>query len=469
MDINKLLHLSELYTGKTPIKYQILPKSGSQRTYVRIFVDNRTIMGAYNSNVDENRAFIKLANVFKNNKLPVPDILFVDSSEQYYLITDHGNTSLFDYLNNRPQIDLSPDTYKLLEKALSYLVEFQLCGHLKNFYENCNTPKAFNQRSILWDFNYFKYNFLKLTNIEFNESLLEDDFDKFSKMVSNIPLQGFMYRDFQSRNILIDQGNLIFIDFQGGRKGPMQYDVISFLWQARANLSEKDRNNLLDYYLNILETKLPNKRAEFMADFNLVMILRLTQVLGTYGFRGLYERKSHFLASIYSGINQLMTYWQKSGFKNSFPELNRCIIQLDKFAETFAPKEAEYLVIQVCSFSFLNGSYPVDLSGHGGGYVFDCRALPNPGRLEEFKHLTGKDSPVINYLKGNKEVTDFINLCSKIILKHARVYKDRGFRVLNVSFGCTGGQHRSVYCAETISRLLTKKGYNVVLKHRELK
>lgn len=468
MNIDNLLHLTKAYTGEIDIKYQILPQSGSARKYVRIFLRNGTIMGVYNSDINENRAFFKISAVFKSNNLSVPDILSIDSSEQYYLVSDHGNVLLFDIINNRAQNDLTPESYKLVERSLHCLIEFQLCGLQQNFYENCNNPKSFDKRSVMWDLNYFKYNFLKPAKIDFDEWQLENDFEIFAKKITNIPLQGFMYRDFQSRNILIENNNPVFIDFQGGRKGPLQYDVISLLWQAKINLTENDRYNLLNSYLNVFETKFQYKREEFMADFDIVMLLRFLQVLGAYGFRGLYERKSHFLGSIYQGIKQLTEHWQKSDLKNNYLEINNCIFKLSKLAEILSPQKSERFVIKLSSFSFINGSYPIDLSAHGGGYVFDCRALPNPGRIDHLKHLTGKDHLVAEYLKNSKEVTEFVNSCFEIVLKHIKVFEERGFSCLNVSFGCTGGQHRSVFSAETVSRLLTQKGYTVVLSHREL-
>jgi len=469
MDVTKILELSKKKLKRAYKYCQMIPQSGSERIYIRLFYEDEKLIGVYNPNVKENRAFLKLSKIFLKAGLPVPKVFAIDLSEQYYIITDHGSKTLYDYIKNREETELSLELYNFYEQTVNYLIDFQLCGHQKNFYKNCNHPKKFDKCSVIWDLNYFKYDFLKLTGVQFDEYLLEKDFNRLAGKIAVIPLQGFMYRDFQSRNIMIDNEKPVFIDFQGGRKGPLQYDIISLLWQARAKLSHNDRNNLLEHYLKLLETKLPKSRELFMLDFNMVLILRLIQVLGAYGFRGLVERKSIFLTNVYYGSLQLSQFWDEFNFDREYPELGRCIKQIGDMAELFAPKSNCELIVNITSFSFLRGGYPVNNSGHGGGHVFDCRGLPNPGRCDDLKQLTGLDTEVIKFFSKEDTVDDFINSCYKIIFEHAKKYVEIGYNNLYVSFGYTGGKHRSVYCASIINKMLNEAGIKTTITHREQK
>ena len=467
MDIQILYNLCEQHFGQLPIKFEKIPQSGSDRQYIRLCLASGNVIGVYNPNVAENLAFINLAKAFKEKLLPVPEIYSLDSTQQYYLCSDHGNILLFNIIEKDENGNLTKEIFEYFSKSLQYLVGFQMCGKQPDFVSLCNDPKQFDRQSITWDLNYFKYNFLKLSGIVFNEYALENEFENLTTLVNEIPLQGFMYRDFQSRNILIDKGTPIFIDFQGGRRGPLQYDVVSLLWQARANLSATDKQQLINIYLNELEKLVPNSSELFLKDFNIVVLLRLLQVLGAYGFRGLFERKSHFLKSIPYAITQLKDHWKQNFESTKYPELNNIICQLAEIQFLKQSASSNNLIIHVSSFSFLNGSYPVDLTGHGGGYVFDCRGLPNPGRLEGYKQFTGRDQKVIDYLRLFDEVQEFIDSVYAIIEKHAKGYILKNYGVLNVFFGCTGGQQRSIYCAERINKRLNENGYKTNLWHRE--
>ncbi len=467
MNDNILYHLCLEKFGEIPAKSEKLPQSGSDRQYIRLFLRGKTVLGVCNPNVSENRAFINLSATFRKQGLAVPEVHCSDESGQYYLCSDHGDTTLFHLLQNPVNDGSNADVINYFSLAIKQLVGFQLSYLNDNkLFDYCNEPRQFHQRSVMWDLNYFKYNFLKLTGVSFDENALQDEFEKIAGHVSSIALQGFMYRDFQSRNIMVEQQNLVFIDFQGGRRGPLQYDVVSLLWQARANLSTEARKSLIEIYLQELETKLPGKRQVFLNDFEIVLLLRLIQVLGAYGFRGLYEKKVHFIKSIPMAIKQLSECFSTSNLADEYPELNHCVKQLINTQQN-NHAQISGLTIHVCSFSFLNGSYPNDMSGHGGGYVFDCRGLPNPGRLEGYKHFTGKDKKVADYLKLYDEVEIFLESVYKIIEKHATTYENKGFSTLNVSFGCTGGQHRSVYCAEEMNKRLMFNGFNTTLWHRE--
>jgi aminoglycoside/choline kinase family phosphotransferase len=453
--------------GETPLKSEKLPQSGSDRQYFRLYLHEKTVLGVYNPNESENQAFISLSNAFRKQGLSVPEVYGSDKTGQYYLCSDHGNTTLFSLLQKTGYDEEDSAIFDFFAMAVKQLVGFQLSYQSEpKLFEFCNEPRQFHQRSVMWDLNYFKYNFLKLNGIVFDENALEDEFERIATRVGNIELQGFMYRDFQSRNIMVDQQGLVFIDFQGGRRGPLQYDVVSLLWQARANLSAENRKALIDIYLQELEKRLQGKARAFLHDFDIVLLLRLLQVLGAYGFRGLYERKVHFIKSIPMAIRQLSEHFSAADFGGHYPELNKCIQQLATFRQN-SQTPIPGLTINICSFSFLNGSYPVDLTGHGGGHVFDCRGLPNPGRLDGYKHLTGKDKKVTDYLKLYDEVETFLESVYNIIERHANYYENKGFTTLNISFGCTGGQHRSVYCAEEINKRLMFNGFNTKLWHRE--
>ena len=370
MDKNILNQLCLTHFGEQPQRFEKLPQSGSNRIYIRLHLTSKTIIGVFNPDIDENSAFINLAKQFEEKQLPVPQIVAIDESNQYYLCSDHGNRTLFDILNKREKQELGPDLLSLFKQSLQHLIDFQLSPEKDEFYDCCNNPSQFDERTIIWDLNYFKYNFLKYKQIQFNEFALEDDFERLAKKVANLPLQGFMYRDFQSRNIMIEGENPTYIDFQGGRKGPLQYDVISFLWQARANLTSADKELLLNFYLEKLEEKCPNSKEIFMQDFGSVQMLRLLQVLGAYGYRGLFERKNHFIKSIPQAIEQTKECWTNNNFEAEYPELNRCIEQLS-YKKTPTSNESKEIIINITSFSFLNGGYPTDESGHGGGYIFD--------------------------------------------------------------------------------------------------
>lgn len=443
-----------------------MKQSGSERRYYRLYTDDKTVIGVFNKNIAENRVFFNLQTAFSKLALPVPTIYGIDPTEQYYICSDNGKKTLFDIISKDSNGNLDAQTYAHFEEAIKYLTLFQTSYKTTpQIFDLCSQPIQFDLRAIMWDLNYFKYNFLKIRHIPYNENALEDDFDKLANRIASIKLQGFMYRDFQSRNIMIDAQRPVFIDFQGGRRGPLQYDLVSFLWQAGARLSEHDKEQLTRAYINCIQQIVPNIENEFLKDLDAVILLRLMQVLGAYGFRGIIERKMHFLKSMPLGIKQLVSLWKNTEFKNDYPELNRCIEKMT--ADIPQQPNNEYLTIDICSFSYINGGYPADISGHGGGYVFDCRSLPNPGRLEEYKQLTGKDIEVIKYLKQLDEVDNFIKLTYKIVEHHAQDYQNKNLSSLSVAYGCTGGQHRSVYCAEELAKRLTNNGFNVKLWHRE--
>lgn len=329
----------------------------------------------------------------------------------------------------------------------------------------CYPLAEFNRRSILWDLNYFKYCFLKTTGLEFQENLLEDDFEHMADALLQIQPQVFMYRDFQSRNVMLREGKPYFIDFQGGRKGPFYYDVASFLWQAKANYPDSLRQELIDEYLDALQPYHTIGKEQFLATLRHFVLFRTLQVLGAYGFRGYFEKKAHFIQSVPYAIENL-----RQLLETDFPEypylclVLRKLTELPQFASVHNRRK---LTVRVMSFSYKKG-IPEDPSGNGGGYVFDCRAVHNPGKYEQYKQLTGRDKPVIDFLEQDGEILRFLEHVDALVDAHVQRFLERGFTNLSICFGCTGGQHRSVYSAEHVARHLNEKfDVRIQLIHRE--
>lgn len=445
-----------------------LPISGSNRIYFRVsFLDNndqKTIIASYNDDVNENIAYNSFSAHFSSLGLNVPTIYARDNSYCYFLIQDLGTQTLFDLL----QLDREKalDLYK---KAISDLVKFQVEG-IKNLDLDVAYPvKSFNRRSIMWDLNYFKYYFVKPHNIQFNENALEDDFELFADTLLKSDCSFFNYRDFQSRNIMILDNNLWYIDFQGGRKGPLQYDLISLLNQVKANLSDDSKKVLYNHYINELEKTLPGKKYEFELYYSDFEYFRLMQVMGAYGFRGKVQRKAHFLQSIAPAIESLKALMEKTPIADKLTELKQIFDQIISINDYQIPTSKPGLTINVNSFSFKKKGIPLDTTGNGGGHVFDCRSLPNPGRIPELRDYTGLDKPIITYLESKIEMMDFIKNSKLIINQSVNNYLERKFDNLQINFGCTGGRHRSVYSASTIGKYLkeTYPNANVVINHNE--
>lgn len=466
--------LFEAYFGKKPDSIVPLPESGSARKYFRLTTENKSYIGTYHAVTQENQAFVSFARHFFKKGLAVPQVLAVSDDYSAYLQTDLGDTSLFklvqDALNQGDFHPLLIDYYK---DALNNLLKFQFIGHRDLDYSLAFPTSHFDEKAIRDDLNYFKYYFLKLhPEIVYNEAALEHDFELLTKFIAQAPSDYFMYRDFQSRNIMIHDGKPHFIDFQGGRKGPLQYDVVSLLFQVKAQIPEKVKEELLEFYLQRLETYADVKAVNFRHYYPAFVYLRLMQVLGAYGYRGLIQKKRHFIESIPFALNSLNNLSSQYDIPLSLPVLKGVFLQLGKLKTTYPipeKKSFESFTLNVNSFSYKKGGIPEDLSGNGGGFVFDCRPLPNPGREARYKMLTGRDKDVISYLEKHQEVDAFLDHVKAILTQSIDNYSARGFKHLMINFGCTGGQHRSVYCAELISRWLRKKYPALIIncQHRE--
>jgi aminoglycoside/choline kinase family phosphotransferase len=441
-----------------------LPKSGGDRIYFRIITNEKSYIATFNENIKENIAFLNFSRDLKKIDAPVPEIYTIDSGQEMYIQEDFGTSSLLNKLEENGLNDYVFDLFKKSLKALSLL---QIKGDKKIDYDYCITSKEFGKQAILSDLLYFKYYFLDPLKIAYDKEKLIDDFEALSTYLDHVKNKHFMFRDFQSRNIFIKDDEVHFIDYQGGMKGALQYDVASLLWQAKANLPDDWKNSLLDYYMDCVDEILesPLDRGRFVSQYNGYVLIRLLQVLGAYGFRGLFERKAHFLISIPLALNNLKWFLENKETGIALPEFER-ILQLivqDEIVDKFRPIQANDstpLVIKINSFSYLKSGYPKDESDNGGGFVFDCRGLLNPGRIEEYKRINGRDKPVIDFLEQQTKMPDFLNSVYNLVDIAVEDYIRRGFSSLMINFGCTGGQHRSVYAADALTRHLRNK-FNV--------
>ena len=443
---------------------------GSGRTIIRLTGERASAIGILYDVREENIAFLEFSRHFRKHGLPVPEIYADDLNHGAYLEEDLGDTSLFEFLSkHRTGETIAPQVIEAYRRVIATLPRFQIEAARDLNYKVCYPRGSFDRQSIAWDLNYFKYYFLRLAGIPFSEQAMEDDFSRLTKFLLSASRDFFLYRDFQSRNIMLREGQPFFLDYQGGRKGALQYDVASLLYDAKADLPPDLRQQLLDHYLDALSAFSDIKRDAFMQHYYAYVYIRIMQALGAYGFRGFYERKVHFLQSVPYALKNLRWLQHNVTLPIALPAL------LDAFHSMLASEklqrlasDADNLVVRISSFSFHRG-LPKDDSGNGGGFIFDGRSLPNPGREERFKTLTGKDAPVIDYLNQQESVHQYLASVMSLVDASVDNYQSRGFKHLMVSFGCTGGQHRSVYLAEQLAKHLRgRSGVEVVVQHREL-
>ncbi len=443
---------------------------GSGRVIVRLAGAGRDAIGILYSVREENVAFLEFSRHFRRHGLPVPEIYAEDLSQGAYLEEDLGDTTLFEFLSaNRSGDTIAPHVVEAYRKVIAVLPRFQVEAGRDLNYRVCYPRASFDRQSISWDLNYFKYYFLRLAGIPFNEQALEVDFTRLTKFLLGADHDYFLYRDFQSRNIMLRDGQPWFLDYQGGRKGALQYDIASLLYDGKADLPPALRQQLLDHYLDCLGGFISLKRDAFMEHYYAFVYVRILQALGAYGFRGFYERKAHFLQSVPYALKNLRWLAEHVKLPIALPALLDALERMsssEKLQQTAPP--AAGLVVHIFSFSF-HHSMPVDESGNGGGFVFDARSLPNPGREEQFRSLTGRDAAVIDYLNSRPSVHEFLSHATSLVDASVNTYRQRGFSSLMVSFGCTGGQHRSVYLAEQLAKHLRgTAGVEVVLRHTQL-
>ena len=460
-----LKHFGENVDAVSPLK-----GGGSDRKLFRLRNAQRSVIGVTNADRQENIAFLEFSRHFRQLGLPVPEIYVDKIDAGIYLEEDLDDTTLFQLLTEtRSREGFSQKLIDLYTQVVRILPQFQIIAGRTLDYRLCYPRGSFDRQSMRWDLNYFKYYFLKLAQIPFNEQTLEDDFDRFTEYLLAADRDFFLYRDFQSRNIMIKNGAPYFIDYQGGRKGALQYDVASLLFDAKADLPFEVREELLNRYLEAAAPLTKIDRAEFVKYYYGYVYIRIMQALGAYGFRGFYERKSHFLQSVPYAIRNLEMLLRSVELPVELPALMEVFKRLVRSSVLRQFGEAELkLSVRLQSFSYRHGM-PGDEKGHGGGFVFDCRALPNPGKFEEFATLTGKDLEVIAFLEKEPAVQNFLQHIYALIDDAVENYQSRNFTNLMVAFGCTGGQHRSVYCAGMLAKHLREKFSNVIVevRHRE--
>src|SRR5579864_3170805 len=490
MDVLQQLFEQRFHSPVTRVQPLQGQLSGSGRRIVRLSGENASAIGILYDVREENIAFLEFSRHFRRHGLPVPEIYAEDLNHGAYLEEDLGDTTLFDFLaDNRDGANVAPAVVEIYRKALSVLPRFQVEAGRDLNYKVCYPRGSFDRQSIAWDLNYFKYYFLRLAGIAFSEQALENDFSRLTKFLLTAPRDYFLYRDYQSRNVMLLNGGPFFLDYQGGRKGALHYDIASLLYDAKADLPPALREKLLTHYTDALRGMIGLERDAFMHHYYAFVYARIMQALGAYGFRGFYERKPHFLQSVPYAIKNLRWLLQNATLPIALPALTNAfqgivdsqklltmVAEGDRRGRSPAPDKppqpvpaTDKLIARIFSFSFHRGGPPKDETGHGGGFVFDARSLPNPGREERFKMLTGKDASVIDYLRQHKSVDEYLKNAEALVDASISNYQSRGFKSLTASFGCTGGQHRSVYLAEQLAKhLRAKDGVEVVLRHIEL-
>ena len=468
--VEEIGKLFSAYKDVEATRIEKLPQSGSDRDYYRIYCNTETYIATFNLHIKENETFLYFTNQFLKAGLPVPKIFCANNEKTIYIQEDLGTSSLLQLLEEHGK---NQYTYNLFKQSLKQLARIQIKGDGQINYDHCLTAKEFGKQAILNDLLYFKYYFLDTLKLPYDKQAILDDFETFSQYLSEAAYKYFMFRDFQSRNIMVENNEVRFIDYQGGMKGALQYDVASLLWQAKANLSEEWKRNLLDDYMTEVELILDKKleKEAFINRYYGFVLIRLLQVLGAYGFRGLFERKAHFVSSIPQALRNLKFFMGNYPIDFPMPELDKVLNVLvhddiiHRF-ETVRATAATPLVVNVCSFSY-KIELPVDDTENGGGFLFDCRGILNPGRIEKYKQQTGRDKEVKDYLEQKTKMPEFLNSVIAIVDISVEDYINRGFESLMIGFGCTGGQHRSVYAADALARHLKNKfGVTINLSHK---
>ena len=484
--MEQLKQLFAAWAGEPCAECLAIGAGGSSRRYYRLIGATHRCVGAIANNIPENRAFFAYSRHFRSRGIPVPELYAVAPDECHYLQQDLGDQTLYGLLYEKKQKGGGFDRQMLdlYRQALTDLAAIQQAGADADF--SVAYPRAaFDRRSMLWDLYYFKYHFLKLLDIPFDEEPLENDFETLVTYLLSADCGYFLYRDFNPRNIMLNPDGcpvggpsgppLYYIDYQGGRRGAAQYDVASLLYSAKSDLPDTIRLELLRHYLDVRAIN-GQARSEWLDHFWAYLLLRILQTLGAYGYRGIFQRKDYFIQSIPLALNNLRNLVDAHpDILADLPQLRQIVRSVElgvgRCGATITPNsslQTPNLTVTVQSFSFKQG-LPEDNSGNGGGHIFDCRALPNPGRYPEYKPYTGLDRPVIDFLRQQPAVQTFLDHALAIVSQSVDKYLERHFTHLSVAFGCTGGQHRSVYCAEQLAAALRANYHNinVVIYHRE--
>lgn len=460
-NISILEQLFEEHFEQKPESITTLPVSGSDRRYYRIISGELSVIGTFNSNVAENNSYFYFTELFRKHEINVPEVYKIGKERRYYLQQDLGSTSLFDMLMSEGHTDSVKEYF---QKAVEQLVKVQWLAGRECNYNQCFASTQFDEKAIMADLMYFKYYFADLQKVPYDKNALMDEMESLSRDLGRIQPQSLMYRDFQSRNIMVHEGKVFFIDYQGAMQGPPQYDLASLLWQAKAKLPQAWKEDMLNKYVAAME-ELKISRVEeiyFRKGYLQFVLLRMLQVLGAYGFRGLLENKPHFRTSIGPALKNLNSFLNDNTQIPAYSELRTLLEKLTSVAmqDLYSVPEAEEdvkLKVNINSFSYKKNGIPKDKTMHGGGFVFDCRGVKNPGRYKDYKHLSGLDETVKQFLERETRMSEFIRHAESIVSLNIEDYMSRGFEHLSINFGCTGGQHRSVYCAEHMAVFISSK------------
>jgi aminoglycoside/choline kinase family phosphotransferase len=467
-DVDRLKRLFSDFFGEKVEDIKQLPLSGSDRVYYRLSSPNKVAMGAFNGDVAENEAFFSFTATFSSLQINVPEIYAVAPDRKHYLLSDLGDETLCARIEKQ-QKSKTKSSLCLVKESLPVLIKMQVEGAKQIDFTKCYPRSSFDKQSVMWDLNYFKYCFLKISNLPFSEQGLEDDFITLSDYLLTVPGEFFMHRDFQTRNIMVKDNAPWIIDYQGGRRGPLPYDLASILFSPKTRLNNLQREVLLEYYLTHLQLFFPVQKEEFIKQYYAFVLIRILQALGAYGYRGLIQGKPNFKVSIPTAISNVNSLFEENKIPIELVEIRRIFSELQtaNLFSQFIP-EKDLLTVRITSFSYKNG-IPADPSENGGGFVFDCRGLPNPGRFQEYRHLTGLDNEVISYLENYQQVKDFQDNVRNMVEISVKEYIERGFSHLCVNFGCTGGQHRSVYNAQKFNQWIGNNfPVKTVLIHTEI-
>lgn len=440
--------LFEQWAGEACKNKIQITANGSNRLYYRLEGETKQCIGAFNANVRENQAFFHFAEQLKQHQINVPEIYAISDDQTTYLQQDLGNVTIYTYLSSRKTsgIDVTQPTIKLYQQAIDQLVLLQNTCNDIDFSKAYPRPD-FDHQAIQWDLNYFKYYFLRLFHIPYDEQALEDDFQTFIAYLLDGDTSYFVHRDYQSRNIMICDEKLYIIDFQGARRGAAEYDLASLLYSSKSDLPDHIRQQLLDYYIQKRfgsETDKCSNTNKFYA----YVLARMMQAMGAYGYRGIIEKKEHFVKSIPFAVRNLRKIIETVKLPIEIPHLEGVWKAISDMAD-YSNNE-DKLLVSVFSFSYRSG-IPFDKSGNGGGYVFDCRALPNPGLYDEYRLLNGRDKEVIDFFVQHPETEEYLSAVRSIVGQSVKSYIEKKYTRLMINFGCTGGRHRSVYCAEQIA------------------
>ncbi len=454
------------------IVLESLRQAGSNRQYFRFAHHDKTYVLTYNPhNKPENNAFVEFTRHFSAKGLHVPSIVYVDEALGFYVQTDLGDDSLYDHIQRE---GFSESVLGLFKKTCDSLARFQVKGGADLDYSNCIATRSFDKQAIYSDLLYFLYYFVRALDLPYDKNLLLNDFEMLSNYLMQEENQFFMHRDCQSRNVMVRDGETYFIDYQGGMQGALQYDIASLLWQARAQMPYAWREELVGYYFDQVNLQLEGRlrREDFMDNYDGFVLIRMLQTLGAYGFRGLFERKPHFLASIPYALKNLKWFLENKQIPLRLPALQKVLQAIvseeimTRFEPVLAGVDAK-LVVHINSFSYKK-EIPQDEHGNGGGYVFDCRGILNPGRIEQYKTQTGRDKEVQEFLMHKTSMPSFLQHVFGLVDISVEDYLKRDFAGLTVSFGCTGGQHRSVFAADRLaSHLAEKYKVKTVVRHVE--